>query len=42
MRRGLVKALWNHEVDGYYMKTGHIESNLKAYTQLCGDSVVRP
>ncbi len=26
----LVKALWNREVDGYFTRTGHIESNLKA------------
>jgi len=29
-KSGLVKALWNRQVDSYYMRSGHIESNLKA------------
>jgi len=28
-KSGLVKALWDRQVDGYYTRTGHIESNLK-------------
>jgi len=29
-KSGLVKALWDRQVDGYFTRTGHIESNLKA------------